>query len=110
MHPLGVGCPLAKVPLVLLEHGKFLLALVTTPTNPVVPSLAPLPFVPPTPAQGPKGSIGHPSHASSSLLMHTSLASSDLGRMANLKLVDKQVKELVELKLQVLAEVRTSSG
>ena len=27
----------------------------------------------------------------------------DLGRMANLKLVDKQGKELVELKLQVLA-------
>jgi hypothetical protein len=34
----------------------------------------------------------------------------DLGRMANLKLVDKQAKELVELKLQVLVEVRTSSG
>ncbi len=34
----------------------------------------------------------------------------DLGRMANLKLVDKQFKELVELKLQVLVEVRTSSG
>jgi hypothetical protein len=34
----------------------------------------------------------------------------DLGRMANLKLVDKQVKELVKLKLQVLVEVRTSSG
>jgi hypothetical protein len=30
--------------------------------------------------------------------------------MANLKLVDKRVKELVELKLQVLVEVRTSSG
>ena len=28
---------------------------------------------------------------------------SDLGRMANLKLVDKRGKELVELKLQVLA-------
>ncbi len=28
---------------------------------------------------------------------------SDLGRMANLKLVDKQGEELVELKLQVLA-------
>ncbi len=27
----------------------------------------------------------------------------DLGQMANLKLVDKQGKELVELKLQVLA-------
>jgi hypothetical protein len=27
----------------------------------------------------------------------------DLGRMANLRLVDKQGKELVELKLQVLA-------
>ncbi len=27
----------------------------------------------------------------------------DLGRMANLKLIDKQGKELVELKLQVLA-------
>ncbi len=27
----------------------------------------------------------------------------DLGRMADLKLVDKRVKELVELKLQVLA-------
>ena len=34
----------------------------------------------------------------------------DLGRMANLRLVDKQGKELVELKLQVLVEVRTSSG
>ncbi len=34
----------------------------------------------------------------------------DLGRMANLKLVDKQVKELVKLKLQVLVEVRMSSG
>ena len=34
----------------------------------------------------------------------------DLGRMANLKLVDKRGKELVELKLQVLVEVRTSSG
>ncbi len=34
----------------------------------------------------------------------------DLGRMANLKLVDKRVKELVELKLQVLVEVRTRSG
>jgi hypothetical protein len=30
--------------------------------------------------------------------------------MANLKLVDKQVKELVKLKLQVVVEVRTSSG
>ncbi len=29
--------------------------------------------------------------------------SDDLGQMANLKLVDKQGKELVELKLQVLA-------
>jgi hypothetical protein len=28
---------------------------------------------------------------------------SDLGRMANLRLVDKQGKELVKLKLQVLA-------
>ncbi len=28
---------------------------------------------------------------------------SDLGRMANLRLIDKQGKELVELKLQVLA-------
>ena len=36
--------------------------------------------------------------------------SNDLGRMANLKLVDKRVKELVELKLQVLVEVGTSSG
>ncbi len=34
----------------------------------------------------------------------------DLGRMAKLKLTDKRVKELVELKLQVLVEVRTSSG
>ncbi len=34
----------------------------------------------------------------------------DIGRMANLRLVDKQGKELVELKLQVLVEVRTSSG
>jgi hypothetical protein len=34
----------------------------------------------------------------------------DLGCMANLKLVDKRVKELVELNLQVLVEVRTSSG
>ncbi len=34
----------------------------------------------------------------------------DPGRMANLKLVDKRVKELVKLKLQVLVEVRTSSG
>ena len=34
----------------------------------------------------------------------------DLGRMANLRLVDKRGKELVELKLQVLVEVRTSSG
>jgi hypothetical protein len=38
------------------------------------------------------------------------LSGVDLGRMANLKLVDKRVKELVELKLQVLVEVRTSSG
>ncbi len=38
------------------------------------------------------------------------LRDNDLGRMANLKLVDKRVKELVELKLQVLVEVRTSSG
>ncbi len=30
-------------------------------------------------------------------------AKPDLGRMANLILVDKRVKELVELKLQVLA-------
>ncbi len=30
--------------------------------------------------------------------------------MANLKLVDKQAKELVKLKLQVLVEARTSSG
>ncbi len=30
-------------------------------------------------------------------------AKSDLGRMANLRLVDKQAKELVKLKLQVLA-------
>ncbi len=30
-------------------------------------------------------------------------SNSDLGQMANLKLVDKQGKELVELKLQVLA-------
>ncbi len=34
----------------------------------------------------------------------------DLGRMANLKLVDKRVKEFVKLKLQVLVEVRMSSG
>jgi hypothetical protein len=40
----------------------------------------------------------------------TKIKDLDLGRMANLKLVDKRVKELVELKLQVLVEVRTSSG
>jgi hypothetical protein len=31
------------------------------------------------------------------------LREADLGRMANLRLVDKRVRELVELKLQVLA-------
>ncbi len=36
------------------------------------------------------------------LLLYPSL-SPDLGRMANLKLIDKQGKEFVELKLQVLA-------
>jgi hypothetical protein len=60
----------------LLEHGWLLLALVTTPDTPVVLSPAPLLFAPPTPAQGSKGSIGHRSHASSSLLMHASLANS----------------------------------
>ena len=40
----------------------------------------------------------------SSMVMDFSLKSNtDLGRMANLRLVDKQSKELVELKLQVLA-------
>ncbi len=41
---------------------------------------------------------------------HLSIARLDLGQMANLKLVDKRVKELVELKLQLFVEVRMSSG
>jgi hypothetical protein len=37
------------------------------------------------------------------MMQHQEPFGFDLGQMANLKLVDKQDKELVELKLQVLA-------
>jgi hypothetical protein len=66
---------LAKIPPVLQECDRFLLASAMTPATPVMLSpLAPLPFRPPTPAQGPEGSNGHSTHALSSLLMHASLA------------------------------------
>jgi hypothetical protein len=39
----------------------------------------------------------------SSIRSRRVVSSADLGRMANLRLVDKQGKELVKLKLQVLA-------
>jgi hypothetical protein len=50
-HPLAVVCPLAEIPPVLLDLGRFLLA------NPVVLSPAPLPFAPPMPVKVPRAQL-----------------------------------------------------